>query len=222
MLGLLLLAIVLSGAWIAIWLLADLGDSIGDPWDFLLLLAVVEALMAFCLVWLPRWSVRRHHIADAISWRLPTRQDWLSATLGLALMAAIWAAYVVIGDQAGWWWIAPTDPPADWSAFPNWTTAIIYGFAAVVLAPWIEETFFRGFALGGLKRVWWLTPALLVSAALFSAMHFDIYVAIPFALFGLILGWLYLRTNHLTAPAMAHAGWNLGVTVLLLAEYGVG
>ena len=73
-----------------------------------------------------------------------------------------------------------------------------------------------------LTWVWWLIPSALFSAVLFSAMHFSLHLIVPFSVGGLIFGAMYLRTRHLTAPAMAHAGWNLGVTVLLLMEYGVG
>ncbi len=201
---------------------AGIDDDIGPTWFFIVTLLSAEALVIVLWFWLPRRIMRRHDSLHLLRWRRPRRSDVLWAIGALALMAVVWFVFVELADWGGWWWTVRTDPPEDWTAFPNWWIAAGVIVGAVIMAPLIEETFFRGFILGGLNRVWWMIPSVIVSAALFSAVHLNLYAAIPFALFGLILGVLYLRTQHLTAPALAHAGWNLGVTVLWIARYGVG
>ncbi len=216
------MAFVLLVALIVGFRLSGIDDDLGPTWFFIVTLASSEALLILLWVWLPRWILRRHHAAHVLRWRRPRRADLLWTVGALALMAVIWVVFVELANWGGWWWAVRTDPPDDWNAFPNWWVAAGVLIAAVILAPLIEETFFRGFILGGLNRVWWMIPSMLVSAALFSAVHVNLYAAIPFGLFGLILGALYIRTQHLTAPALAHAGWNLGVIGLWIVEYGVG
>ncbi len=202
--------------------LSGLEEGVGSTWYFAVSLVGAEALLLLLWVWLPRRIMRRHSSAHVLKWRRPLRGDLLWSLAGLAIMAVIWIIFVELAELGDWWWTVRAEPPEDWNAFPNWWVAAGVAFAAVIMAPLVEETFFRGFILGGLNRVWWMIPSILLSAALFSAVHINLYTAIPFALFGLILGALYLRTGHLTAPALAHGGWNLGVTVLLIVKYGVG
>lgn len=64
-------------------------------------------------------------------------------------------------------------------------------------------------------------PAVLISAALFAAVHISLSTMIPFAATGVIWGLVYLRTNSLTASTMAHAGWNAIVTVIAVGQYGI-
>lgn len=219
---LVILGLLLFAVWFAGFEVSGVGSGLGQLWYFLILLTVTELLAVLVWVLLPRWILRRHDAADAIRWRRPIRSDWYLTAGALAAMAGIWIAFMFIADETGWWWAVRADPPDDWTAFPNWWVAAAFAFAAVIMAPFVEETLFRGFMVGGLVRVWWVVPSVLVSAAFFSAAHRDISVMVPFALFGIVFSVLYLRTRHLTAPAMAHAGWNLGVTLLLILEYGVG
>ena len=202
--------------------LSNIDEDLGATWFFVVTVAVSEIVLVALWVVLPRWILRRHDSIHVVKWRRPQRVDLVWGIGGLALMAVTWIVFVEIADWGNWWWTVRTEPPEDWNAFPNWWVAAAVFVGSVVMAPFIEETFFRGFILGGLNRVWWVIPSVIVSAALFSAMHLNLYVAIPFALFGLILAALYLRTRHLTAPALAHAGWNLGVSVLWIVRYGVG
>ena len=199
-------------------------EQLGWEWWFAVIMAGGSLLTVVCWVVIPRWILKRHQSSALVAWRRPTRQDvnWICA--GLAVMVGFWLVYWEIVPWTGWDWALPVELPddANVAAFSSWRHVAIFAVAAVIVAPIVEETFFRGFMLGGLNRVWWLIPSLLLSAALFSAVHFNLRVVIPFAVFGLVLGALYLRTKHLTAPALAHAGWNLGVTAFLIAENGIG
>ena len=199
-------------------------DVIGWEWYFVIALGGSHLIVIGCNLLLPRWILRRHHALDLVRWRRPTWQDARWVGLALAAMVGFWFAYWEIMPWIGWEWALPERPPEDVSvvAFANWWHLAIFAVSAILIAPVVEETFYRGFMLGGLSRVWWLAPSLLVSAVLFSLIHFDLYVLLPFTIFGLVFGGLYLRTKHLTAPAVAHSCWNLGVTVVLVVEYGIG
>ncbi len=82
--------------------------------------------------------------------------------------------------------------------------------SAVVVAPPLEEAFFRGFLLPTLTR--WLPPAAAVAAssAVFAAVHFApaLGTAQTFAV-GAVLGAVLLSARgNLAAPMLAHAGYN--------------
>ena len=221
---LVVLTVVGVAGWTVLLLWTDAYEAWGWQWYFVVSLTGSNIIGLICWVVTPRWILRRHHASEVVAWRRPNRQDFTWVGVGLAVMVGLWFAYWEIIPWAGWEWALPVQPPqgSNVVVFFAWWHAALFAVLAVIVAPFVEETFFRGFMLGGLNRVWWLVPSILLSAALFSAVHFNLRVLIPFAVFGVILGIVYLRTKHLTAPAMAHAGWNLGVTVLLLMEYGVG
>ena len=78
-------------------------------------------------------------------------------------------------------------------------------FAAVIMAPVMEELLFRGAIEGHLLRIWknpvW---AILLSSVLFGLVHCN-PVQIPFAIvIGLALGWIYYMTESLFLCMFMH------------------
>ena len=217
-------SLALIVGWVALLIVTSVDEQLSWHWWFLLVMAGGNLLIIVCWVTIPRWILRRHEASDLVSWRRPTRQDVRWIVAGLAMMVGIWFVYWEAIPWTGWEWALPVPVPdnANIVVFFSWWHAALFAVSAVLVAPFVEETFFRGFMLGGLNRVWWLIPSLLFSALLFSAVHVNLRVIIPFAVFGLVLGALYLRTKHLTAPTLAHGCWNLGATVMLVLEYGIG
>jgi uncharacterized protein len=99
-----------------------------------------------------------------------------------------------------------------YSAYEPLTTyAILAG--SVVIAPFCEEIFFRGFVFSGLLRdlspVW----AVVVSAALFAVAHADPGSFVPLFLIGLALGFLRWRTGSTWASMSLHILNNLLASV---------
>lgn len=76
----------------------------------------------------------------------------------------------------------------------------------IALLPAIgEELVFRGVVQQQLmRRIANPWVALLLSAAVFSFVHFQFEGFLPRMLLGLILGWLYWRTQNFWVPALAH------------------
>ena len=97
---------------------------------------------------------------------------------------------------------------------PAWTVFAVVVLACVV-GPFVEEFLFRVVLYGGL-RVFGVTPALLLQAAIFGAFHRP-YEAVPIGLLGLMLGYLYERTGSFFSVWTAHAlfnGYSLTLTWL--------
>lgn len=92
--------------------------------------------------------------------------------------------------------------------------AVLNAVMFVVWGPFTEELFFRGFLLTVLAPMIGPFRAVLVSAALFAGVHVVVSTMIPIFLIGLVLAWLYLRTRSLLQSYLAHAAWNLMVTLV--------
>ncbi len=97
------------------------------------------------------------------------------------------------------------------------TPGFIMVAASLVLAGICEEFAFRGLLQNSLTRRYSFVPAVFVSALVFGIFHFDpqgVYIISAFAM-GLVLGYIYHRTNYVTS-ATAHVTMNLIVLAFLL------
>lgn len=95
----------------------------------------------------------------------------------------------------------------------------LLGVEACLIAPVVEECFFRGFVFRGLLRKtppfaggsagtgFWV--AAIASGALFAAFHLEPGLFIPFTCVGALFAWLYWRSGSLWSDILAHAGFNL-------------
>lgn len=101
--------------------------------------------------------------------------------------------------------------------------------SAAVLAPFVEELFFRGFLFGLYRRRQPLWVAYGVSSLLFTVLHFDPrHMTVPqmaglsvgICMLALMLTWLYQHTGSLYPGMLAHALNN--ATGLILVYAGVG
>lgn len=78
-----------------------------------------------------------------------------------------------------------------------------------IIAPIIEETLMRGFALEGLKNTYGAIEALLLSTLFFALLHFNMVQTLSAFVCGIILGLLYIKTNSILCCIIAHCGYNL-------------
>jgi membrane protease YdiL (CAAX protease family) len=87
-----------------------------------------------------------------------------------------------------------------------------------VAAPVVEELFFRGLVLRSIQARYsdWL--AVVGSAVLFALVHFQPVQLPALLLFGIVVGYLALRTKRLGMSIFAHAGFNATTIVYLLAS----
>ncbi len=96
--------------------------------------------------------------------------------------------------------------------------------AGIVVAPIVEEIFFRGFVFAGLAgRYGWL-KAGLISAALFSVIHLQPLALPPIFILGFIFALLYQRSGSIWPAILMHLSTNavgLGAAYLA-AQMGIG
>jgi len=130
----------------------------------------------------------------------PSAFGWMFAMLGTYYAGAIaFSALVVQPDQE--------DIGKELGVCnPGIGIAIAAVLAVVVLAPFAEELFFRGFFFAGLRTRWGLWPSALLSGAIFGLVHAPTgpTAAIPLAGLGVGLAWLYNKTGSIYPCMLAH------------------
>jgi len=89
-------------------------------------------------------------------------------------------------------------------------------FSAGVMAPLVEELFYRGLVLRSVQR--WVSPwaTLLITSFLFALVHGDWHLVPGLTAFGLVVGYLALRSGRLGGAWACHVGFNATTLVLLL------
>lgn len=76
----------------------------------------------------------------------------------------------------------------------------------VIFTPIFEELLFRRIIFSGLKSNYNTVTALLLSSLLFGIFHIDFLDA---TVFGLWLGWIFLKTNNILLCIIVHSVCNL-------------
>jgi hypothetical protein len=89
-------------------------------------------------------------------------------------------------------------------------------FGGAVVAPFVEELFFRGFVFSGLRGKWGWPKAALVSAGLFAVAHVIPTSILPIFILGLIFAFLYQASGSIWPAILMHMLTN---TVALLVAY---
>ena len=77
-------------------------------------------------------------------------------------------------------------------------------FGGVVVAPLVEEIFFRGFVFAGLKKGYGWKTAMLTSAARFALIHLRPLAMPPIFLLGLVFAHLYQRSGSVWPAVILH------------------
>lgn len=150
------------------------------------------------------FAVRRYNLSwSALGLRLPDRAWWLP----LPMLFGAWSivlSYFAFIDALG---IEPRgNLPSN--AFDTVPLAVLTGIISLVLAPLMEETFFRGFLFGGLRGRWGLFLAAVGSGFLFALAHLDPLLYLPFTAVGVLFAWGYAYSGSLLTSIAAHLMFN--------------
>jgi membrane protease YdiL (CAAX protease family) len=80
--------------------------------------------------------------------------------------------------------------------------------AGVLVAPVVEEVFFRGFVFAGLRKRYDWRKAALISSALFALVHLQPTAVLPILILGFIFAYLYHRSNSIWPAVLMHVSTN--------------
>jgi membrane protease YdiL (CAAX protease family) len=183
----------------------------------ILLLSQIAAyvpLITYLLAVVPRLA---HRSLAQLGVRRPTRRDIAAGVLGTAAMWAIVAAASTIitafthehETETAVQLLRELRTPGDIFAFTT---------IAVVLAPMIEEFAFRVFLFNAISRHTSTSIGAIACGVLFGLVHGTaVSVAIPLALGGILLAFVYARTGCYWSNVITHALFNAVSVVAVLA-----
>ena len=195
--------------------------GIGGPGLLLGGLAFELFLGGFSIVWV---GVRHRGAVPAL--RLGSRRPTVDVVVGAFTGAGIFAltAFVVFPAIQLLWQAVTGHPPSPIDQLPvefDLVNTVLSAILVVAAAPFGEETFFRGFLYGGLKKRIGLVWAAVVSSVLFALVHAPQGAALAPAMFvvGLLFALLYEWRGTLVASMAGHAAFNLiGFTAIVLSR----
>ena len=143
----------------------------------------------------------------------------LIAIAGITTCQALVVGYVQLVDWLGIDYLVPGDPFESWDIDP--VSFAIIAFSAVVIAPLVEEIFFRGFMYQAFRKTMPVWPAAILASLVFGIAHIEPSIIIPIAIVGMILLGIYRWTGNLWSSIITHAGYNaIAVTALAVQTWG--
>lgn len=96
--------------------------------------------------------------------------------------------------------------------------------AGAVLAPVSEELFYRGMIYPVFRK--YLGPAwgAVLAGLIFGLAHWDLWRALPLAVGGAVLCYMYEKSGSILVPMVAHGLWNgaMFAIILLSGSWGIG
>lgn len=157
--------------------------------------------------------------AGAMSDRLALRFRWADLPVGVVIGAAIQlvlvpALYLPFGgliddDQL-------SGPARDLFEGLSGAGLVAMAVGVIVVAPVVEELFFRGLLLGAMRRRWGTVAAVTGSSLVFGATHFQPLQFPALALAGAVFAMAAVRTGRLGPAVAVHAGFNATTFVALV------
>jgi membrane protease YdiL (CAAX protease family) len=151
----------------------------------------------------------------ALGLRRP-KPGWLkTAALGYVIyFGSVIAILAVVGEPE-------QNDVADQLGFDeNTFAAISAAILIVVAAPICEEIFFRGFFFAGMRSRLPFWIAAVISAALFGSVHLadaNLVAGLQLAILGVVLAWVYERTDSLWSNIAVHM-FNNAIAFALLVS----
>lgn len=152
-------------------------------------------------------SARGRPVAE----RLGLRFRWVDAPVGLVVgvvtqLMVIPALYLpfrsLIDDDD------LSGPARDLLGNASGLGLVVIGVSVVVVAPVVEELFFRGLLLGAMRRRWGAVAAVVASSVVFGATHFQPLLLPALATAGAVFAVSAVRTRRLGTAIAVHAAFN--------------
>ncbi|QRR01978.1 CPBP family intramembrane glutamic endopeptidase [Dyadobacter sandarakinus] len=210
--------------------------GVPDGWEALMLLQGTVHFFSYLLPALVYWYyIERRSAADFNIKKHPSLHVWLLSFILVLVFIPINSKFIE--------WNAAMKLPDAWSGLEVWmrekedqltrmtafltsykqfSQLLIALFVVVLLPAFGEEVLFRGVIQTKLLRQW-RNPhiAIWVSAAIFSAIHFQFYGFLPRMLLGAVFGYLYFWTGNLSIAILAHFV-NNGFVLIMMYLHNIG
>jgi uncharacterized protein len=152
------------------------------------------------------FSVRKYRCRwEALGFRkFDIKNGLLLALIVTAIGIGISTGYEALLQALGWSTSSDIYMPFN----TNGIGIALFAIIATVVAPLAEETFFRGFMFQGLKKRYGAGWGIFLSALLFSLAHMSPSGLVPIFILGLMLAWLFNKTQSIWPCIIVHCAYN--------------
>ena len=210
------LALVLGGV-VCIYLVLAFGTLwLMEQWPHERVLMYLNAFLTQLSFALLIWTIKkvRHWKWSDFGWRGVPLRIILSKVLGV--YAITWFINICYALALFNYGFTPpeTDVYSELLGQVTWYTLILNIVLAGVLAPIVEETLFRGVIFGSLQAYFGKWTAAVLSATVFSSLHFQAYGFFPRFVLGMVLVYLYDKYKSLYPSILLHALNNIVATLI--------
>jgi hypothetical protein len=168
--------------------------------QFILNLPLWAAFLA-----VPIWATRSRGAGPKLDLHLQVRPiDALALVVGGVVQVVVgWAYLPFVSNRE-------LEKPAQTLAHSAHGTPakILLALMTCLIAPALEELFYRGLILQAVRRRLPDWSAVLAVALVFAAMHFEALQLPGLFVFGAVAGTLCVRTDRLGPAVLAHMGFN--------------
>lgn len=140
-----------------------------------------------------------------VSWKeLGFRKfEWNVIGLGCGILVIVYAIIFIHNIILVWLGVV-TQGDVISELLNSLDSPVWFFFVAAVMAPLMEEIFFRGFLFKGFRQKYGWKAALIVSSVIFGASHLQLAAFIPTFLLGCVLAYVYHRSNSLFPGMILH------------------
>ncbi|HEX8459182.1 MAG TPA: CPBP family glutamic-type intramembrane protease [Pyrinomonadaceae bacterium] len=198
--------------------MADLQRALeSDPLVILLSIAAMIPvhLLTFAIAWAVVTGFNRRPFRETVGWSWDGRFNLL-ACLGLAV--GLWLCGIALATLFG-----GQETDIDRIISSSNAARFSVAFLAVVTAPIVEETVYRGVLFPPLRRAAGQTWAIVIVTLMFAGVHFFQYwnnlgVILAVTLLSLALTWVRARTGRLLPCFAIHAAFNGIQAIIIIAQ----
>ena len=190
-----------------------------DVYKGILILSSYVALAAGSISVL-YFTIKKHLPLDKTWFRVSTSGAWFPWGLGGYLVAFPLVIGVSVLNSQIWHGQGGSNPLLPIVLEGRSPVALaLFLVTTAIAAPVFEEILFRGFLLPSLSRYFSTWNSVLLSGFIFALVHLSLSEVLPLMVLGIVLGFVYARTQNLLASILLHSLWNAG-TILSLYLLG--
>jgi len=161
-------------------------------------------------------GLRRHRLPWSVLGLRTTSGNWLLTSIIISILVIPVAGLIALLIQLGLG--MPLENPQLEFLAPEgftWFSAISMLLVGGLLAPVAEEVYFRGVLYQWLRHRWGTWIGILISALIFGIVHGDYAISGAAFVLGIILAWIYERSQSLWTSIIIHVLNNSAKIVII-------
>ena len=197
------------------------GISSPEHWMNMLLAANVILKLVVLLVFGFWYRIRESKWHYQPAYRRIFSVKTIGCLMGIGLLGQYASGFLI--------WILKYVMPGAFQDYQKITETLSFDYGSpvvvlmlvVVIGPIAEELLFRGVIYGGLRSSFSVSQATVISAAIFGIYHKNMVQGVYAAIFGMILAYIFEKTQTIWGSALMHMTFNLSAYLVKGLAYRI-